>query len=367
MQTIKDQPVRRKVFPSILKIIGIACLVIVLLGAGGAWYGWTRVQAMLEPVSDSDHQVLINVPKGATSSAIGKILEEAELIHNATAFRYWLRYYELDGKIQAGDYILSPSMNMEAIVDKLVKGQVHRETIKFTIPEGLYIPDLASRLERLGLVDKDLFLELINDVDRWDYWFLKDIPDNVDQPLEGYLFPDTYELFANEANKEERIISLMLNRFNQVFTQEWRDRADEVSMSVHEVVTLASIVQREVLVDHERSLVAGVFFNRLKMREPLGSCATINYVLGDFSIRYLTTAQTRTPSPYNTYINQGLPPGPIGGPGRASLRAVLWPEETKYLFFVAKDDGSGEHYFAETNAQHEAYARKAKANRENRP
>lgn len=366
MQTVKTQPARRKIFPLLLKVFAISVLVLLLVAGGAAWFGWTQVQAMLEPVSDSEQQVLVNIPAGATSADIGGILEEAELIHNGIAFRFWLRYHELDGKIQAGDYILSPSMSLEEIADKLIKGQVHRETIKFTIPEGLYIPDIAARLEKLGLVDREVFMELLEDVDRWDYWFLQGIPDNVDRPLEGYLFPDTYEMNANEENKEERIISLMLSRFNQVFSQEWRDRAEEHDMPVHEVVTLASIVEREVLVDHERALVAGVFFNRLAKREPLGSCATVNYILGDFSIRYLTTAQTRTPSPYNTYINRGLPPGPIGSPGRSSLEAVLWPEETKYLFFVAKDDGSGEHYFAVTNAEHEANARKAAANRKNR-
>lgn len=343
----------------------LTALLILAVAAGGAlWFAWTRIQVMLGPVSDSQEQILVTVPRGATSAQVGKILQDAGLIHNSTLFRFWVRYHDLDAKIQAGDYVLTPSMRLEEIVDKLVQGDVHRETVRFTIPEGLFITDIAARLAKKGIVDQERFLELAADVERWQgYWFVQELPAGLEQPLEGYLFPDTYEIFADEENKEELIITLMLNRFKQVFTDEMRERAAELGMSVHQVVTLASIVEKEAVVDHERPLIAGVFHNRLAIREPLGSCATINYILGDFSIRYLTTEQTRIPSPYNTYINQGLPPGPIAAPGKRALEATLWPEETDYLFFVAKDDGSGEHYFARTNAEHEANKAKAKANR----
>lgn len=353
-----------------MKVFLIVVICLVVAAGSAAYFGWNKVQAMLGPVNDNQEQFLINIPRGSTSASIGDILEEADLIHNSTLFRYWLRYHELDGKIQAGDYILSPSMSLEEIVDKLIRGEVHRETIRFTVPEGLFITDIAQRLEDLGLVDAERFIELANDLDRWNYWFIQGIPDDVEQPLEGYLFPDTYELFVQEEDKETRILSLMLDRFNQVFTQEWRERADEIGMSVHEVMTLASIVEKEAVVTQEQPVIARVFLNRLDgriwPRRVLESCATVNYVLGDFSIRYLTTAQTRTPSPYNTYINAGLPPGPIAGAGQGAIRGVLYPAEVDYLFFVAKDDGTSEHYFGVTYADHLANIAKARANRNRR-
>ena len=366
MQSVNNQPVQQtKKKTSFFKVFMVTMLVLLIAAGTGAWFGWTKVQAMLEPVSiGTDRQVLVNVPRGATTTSIGHLLEEAGLIHNSTAFRLWLRYYELDGQIQAGDYILSPALNLSEIVDKLVRGDVHRDTLRFTVPEGLFITDIASRLAEQGIVDEERFLELITDLSLWqDYWFVQEIPEGLEMPLEGYLFPETYEIFAVTENREELVISLMLRQFDRVFTQEMRAQAEEMEMTVHEVMTLASIVEKEAVVSKERPLIAGVFHNRLRIREPLGSCATVNYILGDFSIRYLTTAQTRIPSPYNTYINQGLPPGPISGSGRAAIEATLWPEDTSYIFFVAKDDGSGEHYFGHTNAEHEANKALARANR----
>ena len=191
----------------------LTALLILAVAAGGAlWFAWTRIQVMLGPVSDSQEQILVTVPRGATSAQVGKILQDAGLIHNSTLFRFWVRYHDLDAKIQAGDYVLTPSMRLEEIVDKLVQGDVHRETVRFTIPEGLFITDIAARLAKKGIVDQERFLELAADVERWQgYWFVQELPAGLEQPLEGYLFPDTYEIFADEENKEELIITLMLN------------------------------------------------------------------------------------------------------------------------------------------------------------
>ncbi|MGI6364912.1 MAG: endolytic transglycosylase MltG [Bacillota bacterium] len=360
-----NQPVTaKKKRLSFGKIFLIIFLILAVGAAGAAWYGWTWLQSMLEPVSAQEEQILVTIPKGATSARVGKILEDAGLIHNSTVFRLWLRHYELDGKIQAGDYFLSPSQSLSEIVDKLVAGEVYRETLRFTIPEGLFLTDIAARLAEKGIVDEGRFLELASDLSLWqDYWFIQELPEGSEVPLEGYLFPETYEIFASEENREELIIDMMLRQFEKVFTQEMRDQAKAMGMSVHEVVTLASIVEKEAIVDHERPIIAGVFLNRLEKPMALQSCATVNYVLQDFSIRNLSKEQMAIPSPYNTYINRGLPPGPIAAPGQASLKAVLWPERTDYLYFVAKDDGSSEHYFGRNFEEHQANIKKAQANR----
>lgn len=347
------------------KIVLITVIIFSVAAAGTAWYGWTWVQKQLTPVGESDRPVLITVPKGTSSAGVGRILHEAGLIKNPTVFRYWLRYYELDGKIQAGDYILNESLSLSEIADKLVKGDVHRETLRFTIPEGLFIQDIAARLAEKGIVDKDRFMELAADLSLWqDYWFVKEIPAGLEAPLEGYLFPETYEIFAKEENREELVIALMLRQFDKVFTQEMRSGAETLGISVHEAVTLASIVEKEAVSGKERPLIAGVFYNRLRIKMLLQSCATVNYIIRDFSIRNIDPYKN-DPSPYNTYLKKGLPPGPIAGPGKAALEAAIWPEESEYLYFVAKDDGSGEHYFAKTYAEHIKNAKKAKANRDN--
>lgn len=360
---MNSQPVPQRKRPSFFKVFLCIVFILLIIAASAAWFGWNRVQALLEPVSPAEHQVLVSVPRGASSAAIGRILEENGLIHNSTVFRYWLRYYQLDGKIQAGDYILSPSLSLSEIVDRLVRGDVHRDTLRFTIPEGLFISDIAARLAAKGIVNEERFLELASDLSLWqDYWFVQEIPSELEQPLEGYLFPDTYEIFAVAENREELVISLMLRQFENVFTEEMREQTKALGLSVHEVVTLASIVEKEAVVAHERPIIAGVFGNRLDIKMPLQSCATVNYILGDFSIRDISPYKDN-PSSYNTYLYRGLPPGPIAAPGQAALEAAVWPEKTDYLYFVAKDDGSGEHYFARTLAEHQKNAAKARENR----
>lgn len=338
-------------------------LVFILVVGGAAWYGWTWFQDKLTPVGESGRPIIITIPKGASSANVGNILYDAGLIRNSTVFRLWMRHEKLDNKIQAGDYILNDSLSLSDIASMLVKGEVHRDTIRFTIPEGLFVEDIAARLASKGIVDKDKFLQAAADLGLWqDFWFVQELPPDLETPLEGYLFPETYEIFANAENKEELVIAIMLHQFDKVFGAEMRAEVQATGKSVHEIVTMASIVEKEAVSGKERSLIAGVFYNRLRQPMALQSCATVNYIIKDFSIRDITPYKDN-PSKYNTYKYRGLPPGPIASPGEASLAAAVWPEDTQYLYFVAKDDGSGEHYFAKTYNEHIKNARKAKENR----
>jgi UPF0755 protein len=362
VQNTDKVPAKSKKHP-VLKVLLVSFALVLLVAAGSAWYGWTWLQNQLGPAGDSESPILITIPRGATSAEVGNILYDAGLVRNSTVFRLWLRHYELDGKLQAGDYLLNAHLSLSEIANKLVKGDVHIDTIRFTIPEGLFLEDIAARLAKQGIVDQDKFLQLASDVSRWqDYWFVTEIPEGLDIPLEGYLFPDTYEILAKTENKEEFILTIMLRQFDAVFTEEMRARAKDLGLTVHQLVTLASIVEKEAVADKERPLIAGVFFNRLDINMPLQSCATINYIIRDFSVRDISPYK-KDPSQYNTYLYRGLPPGPIACPGRAALEAVIWPQKSDYLYFVAKDDGSDEHYFASTFAQHQKNSEKAKANR----
>ena len=154
----------------------------------------------------------------------------------------------------------------------------------------------------------------------------------------------------------------MLRRLETVYTEAYRQRAQELGLSMHQVLTLASIVEREGRVDWERPLIAGVFHNRLAANYPLQSCATVQYVLGEVK-EVLLNEDLETPSPYNTYLHAGLPPGPIAAPGEASIRSALYPENTEYFYFVYKEDGSGEHYFSRTLSEHNANTERARRNR----
>jgi UPF0755 protein len=236
-------------------------------------------------------------------------------------------------------------MSVEQIVNKLAAGNAEVNSKRFTIPEGFELRQIAERLESEGLVNKDEFYAAI-DKSKFDYAFVKDIP-NRDNKLEGYLFPDTYDVFKNAT--EEEIINKMLNRFDQVFTEEYRQRAKELNMSYDQVITLASIIEREAKLDKERKIISAVFHNRLKKNIKLQSCATVQYLLKEQK-EVLTYKDLEVDSPYNTYKYAGLPKGPIASPGAKSIEAALYPDKVDYLYFVANKDGS--HIFTKTYQEH---------------
>ncbi|SES63789.1 endolytic transglycosylase MltG [Anaerobranca gottschalkii] len=307
------------------------------------------------PPGKGENNVEIVIPIGTSPAAIAEILEDHGVIKNSLLYRLYLRRYNYSSRLQAGIYQLNDGLSYRELTEILLEGKLKKPTVRFTIPEGLKIQQIATRLENQGLINKDEFLDLIQNGE-FDYWFIQGIPDNVDYRLEGYLFPDTYEVF--EDSSEWEIINIMLRNFERNFPEEYRKRAEELGMSVHQVVTLASIVEREAMVDKERPIIAGVFHNRLKINMALQSCATVFY----FTEREpVLISDTKIVNPYNTYVFPGLPPGPIGAPGRNAIHSTLFYEETDYLYFVTKKDGSGEHYFARTYEEH--LANIAKSNR----
>ncbi|SHJ69113.1 UPF0755 protein [Anaerobranca californiensis DSM 14826] len=307
------------------------------------------------PPGKGDNSVEILIPVGTSPAAIAEILQEQGVIKNSFLYRLYLRRYNYSSRLQAGIYQLNDGLSYRELTEILLEGKLEKPTIRFTIPEGWKIQQIATRLENQGLINKEKFLDLIENGE-FDYWFIEQIPDNVDYRLEGYLFPDTYEVFENSSEWE--IINMMLRNFARNFPEEYRKRAEELGMSVHQVVTLASIVEREAMVDKERPLIAGVFHNRLRINMALQSCATVFY----FTEREpVLVADTKIVNPYNTYVFPGLPPGPIGAPGKNAIQSTLFYQETDYLYFVTKKDGSGEHYFARTYEEH--LANIAKSNR----
>jgi UPF0755 protein len=348
-----------------MKIILWLLVILLVLAGAAAFFLNAAYTDLVEPVNPAavDTYSLVEIPQGTNTEGIAQILYNEGLIQNQLVFRFYVRRYDLGQGFIAGRYRFSPSMSLEQIVLKIQAGDVYTETSWFTIPEGLSIEEIAERLKQSGLVNQERFLDLARQPspDLIDaYPFLAEVNDSrITYVMEGYLFPDTYEVYTDAG--EEAIMKVMLNRLVQIVNEEEQARIKALGMTMHEVLTLASIVEREARVDHERPLIAGVFYNRLRIGQRLESCATIQYILGETK-EFLTFADLELPSPYNTYQNAGLPPGPIAASGEASIMAVLYPEESDYYFFNYKYDSSGEHYFSKTLEEHNRNVARAEAN-----
>lgn len=326
------------------KIALLALLVLVFALSTGCAGILEKYDAAVDP--NSTETQLVTVPSGATTTSIANLLKENDLIQNVNAFKAKSKQLEVDGQMKAGDYMLSKSLTTEEIITKLVNGDVYIETAKFTIPEGYEVRQIVDTLESEGLIDREKFIDALQNAP-FDYPFLE----GVDRTylLEGYLFPDTYTVKAGA--DEVAIIKMMLDRFNTIFIEDYYTRAEELGMSVDEVVTLASIIEREARLDEEFPIVASVFHNRIDIDMLLQSCATVQFILKERK-EVLLFADIEIESPYNTYINPGLTPSPIASPGELAIKSALYPAETNYLYFVTTEKNDGSHYFNETLEGH---------------
>ncbi len=326
---------------------------------------WTGFNMLLLPVNSADkgETVLVDIPAGAGTGQIGRILDEEGVIHNAFVFQIYARIMGLDKEFIAGSYELSPANNMKEIIDKIIKGEIYQDTLWFTIPEGFTVEQMARSLSAGQLADESRFLGIVSHPPDYlieNFPFLKVARENnCLYALEGYLFPDTYQI--SRGASEEEIVSLMLRRMSRMIDEHFEKQAAETGMTAHQVLTLASIIEKEAAVAGERKLIASVFLNRLADNQLLQSCATVQYALGETK-PVLTTKDTLIESPYNTYLNPGLPPGPICAPGESSITAVLHPEKSSFYYFVSKNDGSGEHYFGRTLQEHNENIARAEKN-----
>jgi UPF0755 protein len=326
------------------RIALLALLALVFVLSTGCAGLQEEYNAPVDP--NSTETQLITVPSGATTTSIANLLKDNDLIQNVNAFKAKAKQLEVDGQMKAGDYMLSKSLSTEEIITKLVEGDVYIETATFTIPEGYEVRQIVDTLEAEGLIDRAVFLDALQNAP-FDYPFLE----GVDRTflLEGYLFPDTYTVKAGA--DEVAIIKMMLDRFNTIFSEAYYARAQELGMTVDEVVTLASIIEREARLDEEFPIVASVFHNRIDIDMLLQSCATVQFILKERK-EVLLFADIEIDSPYNTYIYPGLTPSPIASPGELAIKSALYPAETNYLYFVTTEKNDGSHYFNETLEGH---------------
>jgi UPF0755 protein len=289
--------------------------------------------------------ILFSVNSGESFKQVSRRLAERGIIVHAAKFAWYARFKGYDKKIKAGDYELSSALTPDQILQRMVQGKV--ALYKVTIPEGYSMAQIAELISQTTQMTPQAFMQKATDA---AFAKIKGVDADT---FEGYLFPETY--FFPKNITPETCISILVQRFHTVFTPEWRQRAQRLNMSVHQIVTLASMIEKETGAAFERPLIASVFHNRLKRGMRLSSDPTVIYGIKNFNGN-LTRKDLETWTPYNTYLIKGLPPGPIANPGKDSLRAALYPAETDYLYFVSKKDRT--HHFSTTLKEHNRAVRK---------
>lgn len=283
----------------------------------------------------------INIEKGFVTADIADVLYKEGIISSKTSFKIISRIYRFDGKYQAGTYAFSPSMKPLKIAKSITEGKIDAKI--FTIPEGFSILQMADRLDKNEIVSKSTFLSAVKST-KFDkkYSFLEKAQSGNNH-LEGYLFPSTYHV-GKKATADE-IIESMLEQTSYIFNKKNEAKAKKLGYSMNDIIIIASLIEKEAGIDEDRAKVASVIYNRLKKNMSLQFCSTVLYAQGLEGQAHkedLSIADTNIDSPYNTYKNKGLPPGPICSPGKKSIEAALNPENTEYLYFVLSSalDGS---------------------------
>ena len=329
----------------------IVLLSLLLLIVAASLYLLDRYAGAMETSTDIELEIL----EGSSTNTISLVLEENGLIADGRVFRFFAGRVEVDNQFKAGKYIFEAgNWSLERVCDMLIAGgNSPSNDIRVTIREGLTVAQTAAVLEEAGLGSVAVYMEYAINGDFSTYPYIPSV-DDIPAPgnrLDGFLFPDTY-MIAGDSD-EKSIINMLLAQFDHVWTSNNFDLAvSDKELSVYDAVIMASIIEKEAQVAEDRPIISGVFYNRLKNEMKLESCATIQFLLEEPKAQLLYS-DLEIESPYNTYQNLGLPPGPIAAPGLASLRAALFPEETDYYYFRAREDGS--HRFSENLAEHEKY------------
>ena len=343
--------------------IGIAVVIVTVGIILGLNYAYARY---FSPVDENNTEMMeIAIPPDSSLTEISEILEENGIIRSAKIFKYYVDFSDMSSKIMAGTVKLSPSMSVDDLLNVLKQPTDVTKTTTVMLPEGSTIEQMGDKLVSEGIWRNDTaFLAMAKDgAGLEDNPFISAVIEKENAKpedqrrkyvLEGYLFPETYNMFTNSS--EKTVATRLLDQFSKVFTAEYQERAEELGMTVDEVVTLASIIEKEAK-EADFKKVSAVFHNRLKADMALGSCATHQYFMPVKKLVY-NSEELAVDSPYNTYINKGLPAGPICNPGKAAIEAALYPDEElvkdNYLYFCLGDPATGETLFQRTAEEHEA-------------
>ncbi len=327
----------------ILKQVIILIIVLWLLSNFVYWRGVNKV------VDKKGEDITFVVSDGEGAKIIALNLLEQNLIKSKFWFEIYIWRKDLATSLQAGEYILNPNMSIKEISENIVAGRALSKEKEIKIIEGWTSREISQYFEREGMFQSEELLELVG-FPKIDYRYNKEMssPKNYaeqfsflkDKPtyygLEGYLFPDTYRIFVDSTLEE--IVLKMLSNLDQKLTQEMREDISKQGKTIYEIITMASLIEKEVRTEKDMKIVSGLFWNRIKNRQGLESCATLAYILGVNKPQY-TLEDTKIDSPYNTYLVRGLPPGPISNPGLQAIKAAIYPKYTDYNYFLSRPDG----------------------------
>ena len=338
--------------PKTRRRVKLMAVLLILLGVTGG-VGAIAVKFLFNPPEAAPGtERIVEIPAGASLRSAAEILRDAAVIRDKNLFMILARIYRRGKSIKAGEYQFTTAMLPVAVLEKLQDGKIYIRSA--TIPEGYTARQIAAILAQRGLNEQEFLAQVFDKRVAAQY--------NVSaESLEGYLFPDTY--YLNRGMTVEAIVRKMVQEFWEVMTPDAQQEIQQKGFTVHEIVTLASIIEKEARLPQERELISAVYHNRLRIGMKLDSDPTVIYGIEHFNGN-LTRVDLQTDTPYNTYKRRGLPPGPIASPGQAALLAAIRPAAVNYLYFVARNDGS--HQFSATYAEHQRAVREYQKNRRKR-
>lgn len=358
MSYLNERKKNRTVKKVLLVVLSVFVLAVIILGITGYRY----VTNSLEPMDETSEEVIeVEIPRGSNRRNIARILEENDLINHSLIFDYYVRF-QGENNFQAGTYLMSPSMSVEQMVEYLNAGGTpisEQALTRITVPEGIHVEQIADQVENNSDFSADEFMERVQ-----DEVFIEELatqyPDLLTASLdaaeetryvlEGYLFPATYEVFDDTSLDD--VITQMVGRMDQAMQPYYED-IQASDLTVHEILTLSSYIEREGTTEEDRQLISGVFYNRMDVGMPLQTDLSVIYALGEHR-EHVTYADLEVDSPYNTYMYTGMGAGPINSPSESAIHASMTPSETDYYYFLA-DLKTGDIYFAEDYEQHLEY------------
>ena len=347
---------RKKEVKTVRKIVLVIAIILFLILGIGGFSGYKYVTNALEPVDEnSTESINVTIPMGSGINSISAILEENGIIKDKQIFKYYVKFKN-ESDFQAGDYTLTKSMTLDELIESLKSGKVYREPVfTMTIPEGLTLEQIGTIIEKNTSYTAAQFMETVTS-EEFVMKMMAIYPmlvteevlnENIRYDLEGYLYPATYS-FYEENPSLESIIEIMISEMNAL-VQDYSSAFEKYSLTAHQFLTMASLLEEEATASTDRETIASVFYNRLDIGMRLQTDPTVLYALGSHKDRVLYS-DLEIQNPYNTYVIDGLPPGPIAGAGKVSLEAAISPTDTDYLYFLADENGTN--HFAKTYEEH---------------
>ena len=357
---------RKSEVKMVRKIVAIIAIVFVLIIGVVGLFGYNYVKGALKPLDpNATKTIAVEVPIGSSLSSISTLLEKKGVIKDARVFKYYAKFKN-ESQFQAGNYDLTQAMTFDELIESLKTGKVYRKPVfTMTVPEGLTLEQIGKVIEKKTPYTQKEFMDLVTS-DTFVQQMMANYPelvteavlaDNIRYDLEGYLYPATYSYYEEKPSLQA-IVEEMIAAMNNV-VKNYSDVLAEKQMSVHQLLTFASLLEEEATAQTDRETIASVFYNRINEGMPLQTDPTVLYALGDHKDRVLYE-DLEVDNAYNTYKNKGLPPGPIAGAGKTSIEASLNPSQTDYFYFLA--DNEGVNHFSKTYDEHlqkvEKYLRK---------